>query len=82
MLEKHQWMPHTLFDMAAFCEKNGLEKAGALLLETAVMLYICLSRQEQGVEPDVNLRAESIGRPTTAAANVVPFSLVAQGRGS
>ena len=54
MSNPHQWMPNTLFDMAAFCEKNGLEKAGTILIESASLLYICLASQEPYmVEPDV-----------------------------
>jgi len=54
MSNPHQWMPNTLFDMAAFCEKHGLEKAGTILIETASLLYICLASQEPYmVEPDV-----------------------------
>lgn len=46
MQDNHQWMPNTLFEMAAFCDKNGLEKARNLLTETAVMLYMCLPQDQ------------------------------------
>ena len=46
MQDKHQWMPNTLIEMAAFCDKNGLEEARNLLSETAVMLYMCLPHDQ------------------------------------
>ena len=38
MHEKHQWMPKTLFDMAALCDRNGLDQPRDLLLETAIAI--------------------------------------------
>ena len=38
MHEKHQWMPHTLFDMAALCDRNGMDQPRDLLLETAMAI--------------------------------------------
>jgi len=46
MIENHQWMPNSLFDMAAYCEKNGLDKPRDLLIEAAVMLHISLANRE------------------------------------
>ena len=45
MSDTHEWMPNTLFDMAAFCDKNGMEKAKTILIESASLLYICLANQ-------------------------------------
>ena len=36
-------MTNTLFDMAAFCERNDLEKPRDLLIETAMTLRCCLA---------------------------------------
>ncbi len=38
MQEKHQWMSHTLFDMAAFCDRNGMDKQRDVLLDAAAAL--------------------------------------------
>ena len=46
IFKSHQWMANTLFDMAAFCEKNDLEKPRDLLIETAMTLSICLTDLE------------------------------------
>jgi len=46
VFKDHQWMPNTLFDMAAFCEANALEKPRDLLIEAALMLRLCLANPE------------------------------------
>lgn len=51
MFKSHQWMANTLFDMAAFCEKNDLEKPRDLLIETAMTLSICLNDLEAANMP-------------------------------
>ncbi len=51
MFKSHQWMANTLFDMAAFCEKNDLEKPRDLLIETAMTLRICLTDLEAAYVP-------------------------------
>ncbi len=38
MYEKHQWMPNTLFDMAALCDRNGMDQPRDLLLEAAMAI--------------------------------------------
>lgn len=38
MQEKHQWMPDTLFGMAALCDRNGLDQPRDLLLEAATAI--------------------------------------------
>lgn len=38
MNEKHQWMPSTLFDMAALCDHNGMDQPRDLLLEAAMAI--------------------------------------------
>ena len=64
MYEKHQWMPNTLFDMAALCDRNGMDQPRDLLLEaaTAISSYLNSSYQEVGMPPathgsDCGLRA-------------------------
>ena len=51
VFKSHQWMANTLFDMAAFCEKNDLEKPRDLLIETAVTLSCCLAALEANNAP-------------------------------
>ena len=51
MFKSHQWMANTLFDMAAFCEKNNLEKPRDLLIETAMTLSCCLANLEAANVP-------------------------------
>lgn len=34
MQDKHQWISHTLLDMAAFCELNGMVWQREILLDT------------------------------------------------
>lgn len=38
MPDKHQWMSHTLFDMAAFCDRNGMDKQRDVLLDAVAAL--------------------------------------------
>ncbi len=38
MQDKHQWMSHTLFDMAAFCDRNGMDKQRDVLLDAVAAL--------------------------------------------
>jgi hypothetical protein len=38
MQDKHQWMSHTLFDMAAFCDHNGMDRQRDVLLDAAAAL--------------------------------------------
>ena len=51
IFKSHQWMANTLFDMAAFCEKNDLEKPRDLLIEAAVTLSCCLAGLEANNAP-------------------------------
>lgn len=53
MQDNYQWMPETLLEMAEFCDKNNLAKAKDLLLEAAVMLYMCLARDKANAGRDV-----------------------------
>ncbi len=48
MQEKHQWMPDTLFGMAALCDRNGLDQPRDLLLETALAIADYLSDSDSG----------------------------------
>lgn len=41
-----EWMPNTLFDMAAVCEKNGCERPRDILIEAALMLHLYMANQE------------------------------------
>jgi hypothetical protein len=38
MQDKHQWMSHTLFDMAAFCDRNGMDRQRDVLLDAVAAL--------------------------------------------
>jgi len=48
MQEKHQWMPDTLFGMAALCDRNGLDQPRDLLLEAATAISGYLSDSDSG----------------------------------
>lgn len=41
-----EWIPSTLFDMAAVCEKNGCDKPRDILIEAALMLQLYMANQE------------------------------------
>lgn len=38
MQDKHQWMSHTLFDMAAFCDSNGMDRQRDVFLDALAAL--------------------------------------------
>ena len=48
MHEKHQWMPNTLFGMAALCDRIGLDQPRDLLLETALAIADYLNDSDSG----------------------------------
>ena len=58
MAQSNDWIPMTLIEMAAFCEKNGLEKAKNVLIEAAMMIHIDFANQSAQTE---DLSAETYG---------------------
>lgn len=60
MQDKHQWMSHTLFDMAAFCDSNGMDRQRDVFLDALAALSSAWSDPHSTVS--LGIESQNLGK--------------------